>query len=191
MRTCVKGGPAISDPRPVLAMQGGEVAGPLALLYRRHWGELCAYARRTFGAGPPEPEDIVQAAFARFAALPQNTEVANPRAFLFRTAHNIGVDAQRSQARGAAAALDPQFAQNDGRDFSPEDVLVSRDELARLETAIAALKPRQRTALLLHRLDGLSFAEIGRRMGVSPSGARKLVEQGFAAAMTAMKRRAR
>lgn len=168
-----------------------EPAGPLALLYRRHWVELCAYARRTFGAGPPEPEDIVQAAFARFAALPENTEVANPRAFLFRTAHNIGLDARRSAARGMAASLDPQFPRADGHDFSPEDVLVSRDELARLEAAIAALKPRQRTALLLHRLDGLGFAEIGRRMGVSSSGARKLVEQGFAAATAAMKRRGR
>lgn len=163
----------------------------LAALYRRHWAELVGYARRTFGAGPPEPEDIVQATFARFAALPANTEVANPRAFLFRTAHNIGVDAQRSRIRAGAAASDPQLAPNDGRDFSPEDVLVSRDELARLEATLAQLRPRQRTALLMHRLDGLSFAEIGRRMGVSPSGARKLVEQGFAASMAAMKRRAR
>ncbi|HEX6860481.1 MAG TPA: sigma-70 family RNA polymerase sigma factor [Caulobacteraceae bacterium] len=179
----------ISKARPVVELSGGEAqAGPLAALYRRHWAELTAYARRTFGAGPPEPEDIVQAAFARFAALPDNTTVANPRAFLFRTAHNIALDARRSQARHGAASLDPQFP-GEGHDFSPEDVLVSREELARLEAAIAGLRPRQRTALLLHRLDGLSFAEIGRRMGVSPSGARKLVEQGFAAAMASMRRR--
>ena len=182
---------AISDPQPVLTFPRGAPSEPrLAALYRRHWAELTAYARRTFGAGPPEPEDIVQAAFARFAALPENTEVANPRAFLFRTAHNIGVDAQRSLARAGAAATDPQLT-CDGRDFSPEDVLVSRDELARLEAALASLRPRQRTALLMHRLDGLSFAEIGRRMGLSPSGARKLVEQGFAASMATMKGRGR
>jgi len=182
----------ISDPLPVFDPQPDAPSAPrVAALYRRHWSELLAYARRTFGAGPPEPEDIVQATFARFAALPANTEVANPRAFLFRTAHNIGVDARRSQIRAGVAAFDPQISPNDGRDFSPEDVLVSRDELARLEAAIATLRPRQRTALLMHRLDGLSFAEIGRRMGVSPSGARKLVEQGFAASMDAMKRRTR
>jgi RNA polymerase sigma factor (sigma-70 family) len=182
----------ISDPLSVLSFPPGAPSEPgLAALYRRHWAELVAYARRTFGAGPPEPEDIVQATFARFAALPENAEVANPRAFLFRTAHNIGVDAHRHQARAGKASADPQLSPNDGRDFSPEDVLVSKDELARLEAALAALRPRQRTALLMHRLDGLSFAEIGRRMGVSPSGARKLVEQGFAASMAAMKRRAR
>ncbi len=155
-------------------------------LYRRHWKEICVYLRRRFGQGPPEPEDVAQAAFARLAAVSDHARIDNPRAFLFRTAHNIAVDARRSQERASAAALDPQLAAGD--DFSPEDVLVSKDELARLERAIAALKPRQRTALLLHRLDGLSFAEIGRRMGVSPSGARKLVEQGFGAAMDAMKR---
>lgn len=174
------------DPEP-----GAPSEPRVAALYRRHWVELVAYARRTFGAGPPEPEDIVQATFARFAALPANTEVANPRAFLYRTAHNIGVDAQRGRIRAGVAASDPQISQSDGRDFSPEDVLVSRDELARLEAAIASLRPRQRTALLMHRLDGLSFAEIGRRMGVSPSGARKLVEQGFTASMAAMNRRPR
>jgi RNA polymerase sigma-70 factor (ECF subfamily) len=171
---------------------GAFVSAPLAQLYRRHWTELCAYARRTFGPGPPDPEDIVQAAFVRFAALPASSQIANPRAFLFRTAHNLAIDAHRRQARvGAAAAAELQLAPDESRDFSPEDVLVSREDLARLEAALATLKPRQRTALLMHRLDGASFAEIGRQLGMSPSGARKLVEQAFAAAMTAMKRRRR
>lgn len=167
---------------------GAFVSAPLAQLYRRHWTELCAYARRTFGPGPPDPEDIVQAAFVRFAALPASSQIANPRAFLFRTAHNLAIDAHRRQSRAGAAAAELGAAPDESRDFSPEDVLVSREDLARLEAALATLKPKQRTALLMHRLDGASFAEIGRQLGMSPSGARKLVEQGFAAAMTAMKR---
>lgn len=183
-------GRAISKPRPVLdiAPAGAFISAPLAQLYRTHWSELTAYARRTFGPGPPDPEDIAQAAFVRFAALPASVEIANPRAFLFRTAHNLAVDAHRRQARAGAAAVELTLAPNDGHDFSPEDVLVSREDLARLEAALATLKPRQRTALLMHRLDGASFAEIGRQLGMSPSGARKLVEQGFAGAMSAMKR---
>jgi DNA-directed RNA polymerase specialized sigma24 family protein len=69
---------------------------PLDRIYRQHWDEICRYVRRSFGAGPPDPEDVAQAAFARFAALDVEVQVANPRAFLFRTAHNIAIDARRS-----------------------------------------------------------------------------------------------
>lgn len=56
---------------------------PLAELYRRHLSELTRYIARTFGAGPPDPEDVVQEAFAQFAALENPQAVENPRAFLF------------------------------------------------------------------------------------------------------------
>ena len=166
---------------------GSRAAGraPLDQVYRRHWDEIRRYVRQRFGPGPPEPEDIAQAAFARYAALDDAAEVANPRAFLFRTAHNLAVDARRSSGRGEAAMADPQLTQTQTVDFSPEDVLVAKDELARLDVALARLKPKQRVALLMHRIDGLSYAEIGRRLGLSPSGARVLVERAFEACMTA------
>ena len=76
---------------------------------------------------------------------------------------------------------DPAVTEPGVAEASPEQTLVLKGELQRLDAAIAALKPKQRVALLLHRLDGLSYAEIGRRLQVSPSGARKLVEGGFEA----------
>lgn len=164
---------------------------PLDRAYRQHWDEICRYVRKRFGSGPPEPEDVAQATFARYAALAAPEAVDNPRAFLFRTAHNIAVDARRRTSRGEAIAGDPAISAEACLDFSPEDVLVSRDELARLDRALMDLKPKVRVALLLHRLDGLSFAEIGRRLGVSPSGARSLVDRGFEACAAAMKRRTR
>jgi RNA polymerase sigma-70 factor (ECF subfamily) len=172
---------------------GSRAAGRVSLeqVYRRHWDEIRRYVRQRFGSGPPEPEDIAQAAFARYAALDSETEVANPRAFLFRTAHNLAVDARRSSGRGAAAVADPQLAGTETVDFSPEDVLVAKDELARLDAALARLKPKQRVALLMHRIDGLSYAEIGRRLGLSPSGARVLVERAFEACMTSFDKEGR
>lgn len=74
------------------------------------------------------------------------------------------------------------------REIDALDVLSSRDELERLAAIIDTLKPKQRVALLLHRLDGLSFAEIGRRMGISPSGARLLVKEAVAICARRMKR---
>src|SRR5689334_18562274 len=70
-------------------------------LYTEHWAELCAYLKRTFGAGPPDPEDIAQAAFVRFARIEHQEKIENPGAYLQRIAHNIAVsELRKSRAHG-------------------------------------------------------------------------------------------
>lgn len=61
----------------------GDQAPALALLYEADWEELVRYVRRTFGRGPPGPEDVVQAAFADFGALARH----NPSRALSCEAH--------------------------------------------------------------------------------------------------------
>jgi len=46
---------------------------------------------------------------------------------------------------------------------------IDPDELARLERAVANLPRLQRDIFLTHRLDGLTYAEIGERFGLSRS----------------------
>lgn len=55
-------------------------------IYRQYWSELCNYVLKTFGAGPPDPEDVAQAAFAKFAALENTDNIENKRAYLYSTA---------------------------------------------------------------------------------------------------------
>src|SRR3982751_272673 len=61
-------------------------------VYARHWSELCHYIKKHYGAGPPDPEDVAQEAFMKFAAIDDRDAIDNPRAYLFRTAHNVLVD---------------------------------------------------------------------------------------------------
>lgn len=158
----------------------------LAALYRAHWSELCRYIATRFGAGPPEPQDVVQAAFTKYAMLDDPQAVGNPRAFLHRTAHNVAVDAYRRKERFGHIAKDIDTLARGAVDVSPEDVISSREEIGRLNAVLAQLPENQRTALLLHRLDGLSFADIAREMNISPSGARFLVSKGLDACMAAL-----
>jgi RNA polymerase sigma-70 factor (ECF subfamily) len=157
-------------------------------LYREHRAWLCAYVRRAFGSGPPEPEDIAQEAFARFAALADSAEVPNPKAFLALTARNLAIDAYRKAKRGSAAVLNLHVLSERTHDCDPSDVLSSREELQRLAGIIDLLPPKQRVAFLMHRLDGLSFAEIGRRLRISQSGARFLVNSALAACVAGMRK---
>ena len=152
---------ALFPPEPRPAPEVGE-------LYRRHWKEICVYLRRRFGAGPPEPEDIAQAAFLRLSGRGETEDLANPRAFLYRVAHNLAIEEHRREvARRRAEADDETDAETD--DFDPERVSIGRERRRLLETAFATLDPRTRQILIMSRQDGLSSAEIARRLGLSPT----------------------
>lgn len=146
--------------------------------YRRHWRELCRYVARVFGAGPPDPEDVVQQAFAAYAALERPEAVANPRAFLYRSAANIVINHHRRaavQRRHAEEEERRQAATGEADGITPEVQLLNREQLAIVEGAIRAMDPRRRRFLLLHRIDGLGFTEIARREGLSESAVRNQI----------------
>lgn len=147
----------------------------LTELYRRHWRELCRYVASAFGAGPPDPEDVAQAAFAQYAALPAHS-VGQPRAFLYRSARNFVIDHHRKnvvRVRFAKDALsNPETAVDD---LHAERVLSSRQRLAIIETTIRNMEPRQRTVFIMNRIHELSFAEIARRTSIPESTVKRLV----------------
>lgn len=145
----------------------------LQLLYSRHWAELCSYVRRQFGAGPPDPEDIAQEAFIKFAAIRHSQEITNARAYLYRAAHNISIDEQRRIAShsGSNRAGKDDFDASDDR--TPERVLAGRERLDTLTQALLAMPEARRRSFLLHRLQGLSCAAIARMTGYSDSAVKK------------------
>jgi RNA polymerase sigma-70 factor (ECF subfamily) len=153
-------------------------AAHLSDLYGRYRHELIAFVRRKFGKGPPEPEDVAQQAFANFAACAPAGSVANPRAFLYRCAHNIVLNHlkhERAGARFFERAPDPKEICEARADWDPEVVLAGREQYRLLEATIRAMPLARRQMFLLNRVEGLSYAEIGRRLGRSESVVRKQV----------------
>jgi RNA polymerase sigma-70 factor (ECF subfamily) len=144
-------------------------------LYRLHHKSLCAFVRRKYGPGPPDPEDVVQAAFLRLASNADRTEIPNPEAYLKLAVRNAVIDAHRRSETQSATLQKVRIAEGENSESSAEDVYSSRQELERLATIVAGLKPKQRAAFLMNRVDGLTYAEIARRMRISPAGARLLV----------------
>jgi RNA polymerase sigma factor (sigma-70 family) len=163
--------------------------GEFAALYREYFPALCAFLRRKFGAGPPEPEDAAQAAFTQYANLADRSDIANPRAFLYRCAHNYVLDQRRRQAVSARAAADVvtlNFGLAPAGD-DPARVLEGRDALASVAAAIDALDARRRDVLILHSVHELSCAEIARRMKLSPTRVIQLYAQAVAACARALR----
>jgi RNA polymerase sigma factor (sigma-70 family) len=137
----------------------------VAALYAEHWSELCGYVKRTFGRGPPDPEDVAQAAFLRFSQLPDRESIGNPKAFLLRMAHNIAISELRKarvQERYAADGLHRVLAEQ-GNDLTGERVLLEKEQYAIVRQALEKMPAKRRRVLLLNRVHELSLAEIGRR----------------------------
>lgn len=145
------------------------------VLYARHWGELCHYIKKHFGRGPPDPEDVAQDAFVRFAAIENREAIDNPRAYLFRTAHNALVDEHRRLAlhRGNPADTDARAASDD---LTPERVLVGQERLQTLARSLRGMPAARRRSFLLNRLQGLSCAAIARMTGYSESAVKKHID---------------
>ena len=106
--------------------------GFLCAVYRGCWNDLCRYIRKTFGSSPPDPEDVAQTAFTKFAALDDLHGVRNPKAFLITTARNIVLDHHRIEKarRGhfRQIADDGTTINADLDDLTPERVLLGKTE---------------------------------------------------------------
>lgn len=168
-----------------------EVGGEhdVSALYSAYYARLCIFIRRRFGSGPPDPEDAVQAAFASFAAMRDPALVQNPKAFLYRAASNFVIDHKRRQTVSSRAVAD-MIALNiisPGGDASPERVLEDKERLAAVATRIASLEARRRRVLIMHAIDGLSGAEIARRLNISPTRVMQLYAQAIAACAAALR----
>jgi len=160
----------VDDTPPVVVRDIG-----MDVLYARHWAELCHYIRKHFGPGPPEPEDVAQDAFMKFAAINDREVIENPRAYLFRTAHNVLVDEHRRLALRRQSPSDTKVRPISD-DRTPERVLVGQERLEILAGALRAMPDARRRSFLLNRLQGLSCAAIARMTGYSESAVKKHID---------------
>ena len=147
-------------------------------LYRAYFKEVVIFISRKVGSGPPEPEDVAQQAFAKFASLRNPEAIENKRAFLYRVAANILSSYRRHQIveRKHAemdAGINDIFGESDG--ISPERVLLNREQFELLADAVRKMPRRKRRLLLLNRVEGLSYAELARRFNVTETTVRRQV----------------
>lgn len=115
----------------------------------------------------------------RLAAVPaEAAAIENRRAYIYRVANNLAIDAMRRDGR-EAAWLTSEAADEAIPDTapSPERSAIDRDRLRRLEEALEAVPPKARLALVMFRVDGLSHREIAKRLGVSESMVAKYLDQ--------------
>jgi RNA polymerase sigma-70 factor (ECF subfamily) len=149
----------------------------VADLYVSLRGELCQFLRTQFGEGPPDPEDMVQSAFIKYAAVKDRSGIENPRAYLYAAARNLTIDELRRNDR-TRGYVNGEISSDDAEkldQISPEHVLLAKERYAIVHETIAAMSAVQREALTLHRLEDLSMDAISKRMGISKTTVHRLI----------------
>jgi RNA polymerase sigma factor (sigma-70 family) len=135
-------------------------------------------------------EDLAQDLYLKVAALGPIEDLQSPMALLYRMGANLMLDRLRQERR--AAARDDAWLRiarttvggEDVVDQPPADeVLASRQRLAKLVAELEGLPPRMRRAFQLHKLEGMSHAETARAMGISVSAVEKHVSGALKALM--------
>ena len=140
-------------------------------IFRRHHQELYRYCLAIVH-DRDDAEDAMQATMAAaLRALPGEDRRIDIRPWLFRIAHNESISLLR---RRRPDHLDEACIPEREGD-SQEDRLEIRDRLRRLVVDLNDLPERQRAALVMRELSGLSYEEIGTALSCSEGGARQAV----------------
>ena len=154
-------------------------------LTRRITPRILGYASRMLAGDRAEAEDVAQETMLRLWRmapdwLPGETKVTT---WAYRVATNLCIDRQRSRRRKGQVTLDeaPDIADAaPGADARLQD---SR-RLAALAAALADLPDRQRQAVVLRHIEGLSNPEIAVVMGLGVEAVESLTARGKRALAT-------
>ena len=122
----------------------------------------------SLGLYPPQAQEGAQEVFLRlYATLKKGEKIQNPRGWIFRVAHNLGLKIRAGQSNQGPfdADLESQIAD---RELNPEQSLLEREQALRFHNAVQRLSEQQRRCLFL-RLEGLRYPEIGSILGISAS----------------------
>jgi RNA polymerase sigma-70 factor, ECF subfamily len=122
----------------------------------------------TLGLYPPQAQEATQEVFLRlYTALRKGNEIRKPRAWIFRVAHNLGIDIRTRQDTELPYAPELDF-RHAAQHSNPEQELAERERTMRFHRAMEGLSEQQRRCLFL-RMEGLRYAEIAEALGISSS----------------------
>lgn len=161
---------------------GGDGALPrgrtdVATLYKQYAAQLHGYARSKLIDEPCDADDVVHDVFSAYSKV-KKQNIKNVKAYLFRMVRNFsyGYNGQWQKRYRLQEQLMNEET-TDGGNASPEHLYSVKERHEILLYAIKRLPEKKRQMLVLHRIEGLTYAEIARRTNVSQTTIKRLVAQ--------------
>ena len=163
-----------------------DAPGILARWFRDFRAPLRQFIAARRGIVAADVDDVAQEVFLRLLRYRRGELVADPRGYLFKVAANVVSEwSMRARAR---LPHDSSWLE-----VLPDDTHIpGQVECAERDTeirgALCALRPRAREALRLHFEEGLTYAAIAVRLGVTPRIVKRDVVEAYAMLRVALSR---
>jgi RNA polymerase sigma-70 factor (ECF subfamily) len=151
-------------------------------VWRALHANIHAFVRRRV-RHPADADDIVQRVFLQVhRSLPTLRSADALHAWIYQTARRVIVDHHRAavnrREEPAGSTVDGALADRAGAaDVQADDASALRELAGCLEPLVATLAERDREALRLVEVDGMSQVDAARRLGLSPSGMKSRVQR--------------
>ena len=127
-------------------------------------------------------EDIVQDTFLRLLSHgPDDLKAENARYWLFRVAHNLAIDRQRSGWRNlldSQTNFDVLLSARSSPHFDPEKIYLDLEQRRVVQNSLAKLTPRQQHAIYL-RIIGFSYKAIAHQLKGTTNSVGELIRRGL------------
>jgi len=127
-------------------------------------GEQVKNMVRRRGGTREDGEDILQDVAVGMLSLKKPGPIEEPNAYLFVGARLRSVDLHRKR-KSQADGIEELSASEPQQERSAEHICMINETLANV---LAGLPPDQRRAMMLVRIQGLSYAEAAQEMNISP-----------------------
>jgi RNA polymerase sigma-70 factor (ECF subfamily) len=169
------------DARLVKSCRQGD-ADAFSQLVSKYQDSLYSIAYRMVG-DREEARDIAQETFIKAYRAIDTFDLKRPfRSWLYGIGTNTAIDHLRRDAKVNDISIDAAFSPDAGWDRkaasgveaeppdphadSPEDVTVAREMQEIVQGAVYRLPENYRAVIVLHHLEGMTFGEVGKVMGV-------------------------
>lgn len=175
--SAVPAGDVPSDEALLILYANGDPAAARELTQRLA-PRVLAYGMRVLG-DRAEAEDVAQEALLRLWKLAPDwrSGEAQVSTWLYRVATNLATDRLRARVRRRSDALDDTPEPVDERPGA-EAGLIEADRMAALQAALNTLPERQRQAVVLRHIEGLSNPEIALIMEIGVEAVESLTARG-------------
>jgi len=154
----------------------------VAEMFRDLDSTLRGYLRRRMRCRE-DAEDLAQEVYLRMTRHPDLSQVQCLKAFALQTALNLVRDrSRRSYTRSLRQSVSIEHVELSGGD-DPEEHATHDESVELVLKALAHLPDNTCRALVLHRFEGLRYADIAQQLGVSVS----MVEKHISAALVVLR----
>lgn len=148
-------------------------------LYEANYSWFTSWLRARVGCSH-EAADVLQDTFLRLlcsSSQNKDSPIQNPRPFLVTVAKRVIVDKFRRRQL-EIAFNEMMLHRAEFHEVSAEERHMMLEVLLQLEAVLDGLGERAKSAFLMSQVEGLKYAEIAKRLGVTVSSVTKYVAKG-------------